>query len=123
MTLFLSVVKAWCKKQWKLITGFLVGVATIFLLTRKKTDETVLIKKQEMVDKDQESIKEHEESRRESVERNITIFLEEQKDIESDFSSKIKKISDNEVDEVDRILKSDDPAIEISRRLKALLGD
>jgi len=123
MTHAMLIVWEWCKKQWKMLLGFFVGIFSILLVLRSNKSEVgeVLKKKSDSEKAISNAEKLAAQKREESLQKNLDIFFEKNEDIDLNLKNKLKQIEDEKKTKVNSILESEDPNEEIARKLKDFL--
>lgn len=119
-----SVAWEWIKKQWKALLGLFVGVMSVMLImNRKGKMRGVLEEKQGSQKKIEEAEKIAKKKSEESIQKNLDIFLEKNKQIDDQLKSRLLEIEESKEKEVESILKSDSPNEVIAERLRKILED
>jgi len=124
MKLILEATWEWCKKQWKVCLGFIVGIFSIMLLFRKNNDVDGLFKEKSKAEKAiAEAAQEAERKREESLQKNLDNFFEKNKEIDLSLKKKLKNIDDKKKEKINAILESEDPNEAIAHKLKEFLNN
>ena len=121
MTLAWAKIAAWCKKQWKLIAGFFLGVFALLAVFRRGIDKKTLEQKNKMNDEVLGAEREAREKLEKQYQENLQTFLERNDKIEEEAKEKIMSLEGDKKDRVEELLNSDDPEAEIAAALADLL--
>lgn len=110
-----------CKKQWKLITGFFVGIFAILLMIKRGPSKDMFRKKNEMLDKSSRAEEEARAKIEEGHKINLENFLSRNEQIKDEVKEKLQNLDKKNKKRVDELLSSDAPEEEIAAALKKLL--
>ena len=121
MTLVWAKFAAWCKKQWKLIVGFFLGVFALLAVFRRGIDKKTLEQKNKMNDEVLGAEREAREKLEKQYQENLQTFLDRNDRIEEEAKEKIMSLEGDKKDRVEELLSSDDPEAEIAAALADLL--
>lgn len=121
MTIFLAKFLVCCKKQWKIITGFFIGIVAVLLTVRRGPSKKLLQKKGEMQDDISESETVAREKLEEEYKKNLESFLDKNEEIEDEAKEKLRNLDSEKSARVRELLESSDPDAEIAKALTKLL--
>jgi|TARA_R110001599_G_scaffold71320_7_gene199138 hypothetical protein len=121
MSIFWAKFLLCCKKQWKLIAGFITGFFAILLIIKRGPSKKMFEKKSELQDKTSESESIAREKLDAEYQKNLDAFLDKNDQIEEETRHKLKSLDDEKKDRVKELLSSSNPENEIAKALKKLL--
>ena len=121
MSLFWAKFVSWCKKQWKLILGFFLGLVAVFSVLRRGLDKKTLEKKNEMSDDILAAEKDAREKIEAGQDKNLQEFLDRNEKIEQDTKQKLMTLEGEKKDRVRELLNSENPEEAIAKALSDLL--
>ena len=111
----------WCKKQWKLIVGFFLGILAILAVFRRGMDKKTLQQKNKMNDEVLGAEREAKENLEEQYQENLRTFLDRNDKIEQEAKEAIASLDGEKKQRVKELLESEDPEAEIASALADLL--
>ena len=121
MSLLWAKFLSWCKKQWKLILGFFLGLIAVLSVLRRGTDKKTLEQKGKMNDDMLSAEKEAREKIEIEQSKNLQEFLDRNDKIEQETKQKLMSLEGEKKDRVNELLKSEDPEAAIAAALSDLL--
>lgn len=121
MSIFWAKFLLCCKKQWKLIVGFITGFFAILLIIKRGPSKKMFEKKSELQDKVSDSEATARKKLDAEYQKNLEAFLDKNEQIEEETRQKLKSLDDEKKDRVKELLSSSNPENEIAKALKKLL--
>lgn len=121
MSLLWAKFVGWCKKQWKLIAGFFLGILAILAVFRRGMDKKTLQQKNKMNDEVLGAEREAKEKLEEQYQENLRTFLDRNDKIEQQTKDALSSLDGEKKQRVKELLESEDPEAEIASALADLL--
>ena len=112
----------WCKKQWKLIAGFFLGIIAILAVFRRGMDKKTLEQKNKMNDDVLGAEREAKEELEQQYQDNLQTFLDRNDKIEEKAKAKLTSLKGEKKKRVKELLESDEPEAAIAAALSDLLN-
>ncbi len=121
MSLLWAKFAGWCKKQWKLIAGFFLGIIAILAVFRRGMDKKTLEHKNKMNDEVLGAEREAKEKLEKQYQDNLQSFLDRNDKIEESTKEKLASLEGVKKERVKELLESEDPEAAIAAALSDLL--
>ena len=113
----------WCKKYWQILAGFFGALLAVFAMSGGSNREArkLLDKKNELLQKEDEALRQAREAEDEAIRENIDRFFEAEDTAKSELLARLNDLDDQQRARVKELLESENPEEEIAAGLRRFL--